>query len=320
MSTIAKKFTEMNEALVKETGDWTAHDIYLGEGVYTRAERNEPFPYRLKKLVQSSFDITDSDPESLRVLDLGCLEGGVSIEFARHGCHVVGIEGRSDNTRKGELIRDLLGLENLKFVTDDVLNMTEERYGRFDVILCLGILYHVDAKDLLPFVAKMYEMCNRVVIVDTHIAMNDEAKDSFTSNGCTYSGKSMKEHPLNSTQDQKMDRKWASLNNDFSFWPTKTSLINMFADAGFSSVFEIHHPFFISYSNRLMLAAIKGPAHQVNYPADTVAKVEKSRRPENLDAPKSEWGCNAADAKTKTGKIARLKPAIKAFVQTIRSE
>src|SRR3989442_14143808 len=96
-------------------------------------------------------DITNKPLDSLRVLDLACLEGLYGKEFARHGAAVFGKEGRKANIEKARFAKDALALENIRFVQDNVRNLSVQKYGYFDVVLCLGILYHLHVPDVFHF-------------------------------------------------------------------------------------------------------------------------------------------------------------------------
>ena len=76
----------------------------------------------------------------LRILDLACLEGLFSLELAMQGARVVGVEIREGNLTKARFAAEALGVSGVEFVRDDVRNVDAGRYGRFDVILCSGIL------------------------------------------------------------------------------------------------------------------------------------------------------------------------------------
>ena len=289
MSKFSDEFERKNRQLISEHGPWTAHDIYLGENIYTRHQRNNAFPYRLKKIIQASLDLCNKEKSDTRILDLGCLEGGICVEFARQGCSVVGIEGRPSNIKKAELVKEMLNLGNLELVVDNVLNITPEKYGTFDIILCLGLLYHIAASDLVDFVKKMFVMSKRMVLIDTQVAEHGEGSEIIRANGSAYFGKSMREHGSVITDEEKLGRSWTSLTNDSSFWLTRPSLINLLADSGFTSVHEIQHPFFVSYNNRLMLAAIKGENRTIHYPDEVIRKVEAARQPEKVNVSKGIW-------------------------------
>jgi SAM-dependent methyltransferase len=75
------------------------------------------------------------------VVDLGCLEGGYTVEFARLGMIATGIEVRPSNFALCEAVRTSVALPDLKFIQDDAWNVAS--YGPFDVVFCSGLLYHL---------------------------------------------------------------------------------------------------------------------------------------------------------------------------------
>ena len=96
--------------LKRELGDWT-YDIPLGNGVWTRGNQKIPHT-RLKRILQIVVDLCAKPISACRVLDLGCLDGMFSIEFALHGAQTVGVEIREANIRKAEFCKEVLGLQN----------------------------------------------------------------------------------------------------------------------------------------------------------------------------------------------------------------
>lgn len=187
---------------------------------------------RRARIVQIAHDLTSRPFDQLRVLDLASLEGHFSFEFAGCGAQVLGVEGRKANVEKSESERQRLGFNNVEFVHDDVRNLSAERYGKFDIVLCLGIAYHLDAPDVFKLFERVYEVCTDFAIVDTHVGV--QANRQFTYGGRIYSGWDYREgeqaHP------------WSSIANSRSFWLTRPSLYNALSAAGFSSVLEAHSP------------------------------------------------------------------------------
>jgi 2-polyprenyl-3-methyl-5-hydroxy-6-metoxy-1,4-benzoquinol methylase len=167
--------------LIKRYGPWTAHCIHLADNIYTF-----DYPHkdsRLRRILQIAADIVTERLDKVRVLDLACLEAQFGIEFALHGANVVGIEGRDVNVAKGQFAKEILSLDNFRLVQDDVRHLSRERYGTFDVILCLGILYHLDAPDVMDFVENIFETCTRLAVIDTHFSPED--KESYVWKGNT---------------------------------------------------------------------------------------------------------------------------------------
>lgn len=149
--------------LVKEYGEWT-FDIPLPDGVWTGGNRGIPHT-RLKRVSQIIQDVSPMPIGSCRILDLGCLDGIFSIEFALHGARVTGVDARDGHIRKALLAKEALGIKNVDFVQDDVRNLSIQKYGKYDVILCSGILYHLNTPDVFVFIENMYEMVGKLVII-----------------------------------------------------------------------------------------------------------------------------------------------------------
>ena len=80
-----------------------------------------------------------------RVLDLGCCEGWFAHRMLELGASsVVGVDVREVNVRRARLVRDHLGIEpaRLEFYQADVLALPD--LGQFDVVLMLGLIYHLE--------------------------------------------------------------------------------------------------------------------------------------------------------------------------------
>lgn len=253
-------------ALKSQFGEWT-YDIPLPHGIWTRGNRQKPHT-RLKRIVQVVSDISRKPLSECRILDLGCLDGIFSIEFAQQGADVTGVEIRDANINKAAFCADALGLTNLNFRQDDVRNISLQSYGRFDAIICSGILYHLPAIDAIKLIDTMFEMVDGVVVIDTQIALS--AEESIAYGEHQYWGSVYREHPEDATASDKAKNLWASADNVTSFWFTRESLVNILAKAGFSSVYECFHPAHLNFGrpglehrNRCTFVAIKQRARDL---------------------------------------------------------
>lgn len=250
-----QEITRRRDAVEAQHGPWTAHNIELAPGVWTRpGDDDTGYARVLERLLRVAADITGRPFEAMRVLDLACLEGYYAIEFARRGAEAVGVEGRELNIAKARLAKEALGLDRLSFVQDDVRNLSAETYGTFDVVLCLGIMYHLDAPDVFAFAERLVETCARLAVIDTHVALRAETSRSYK--GREYFGSVFLEHTPDTSTDERLKSAWASLDNANSFWPTRASLYNLLADAGFTSVYRLHAPG--QLPDRDTLVAVKG--------------------------------------------------------------
>ena len=119
----------------------------------------------------------------LRILDLGSLERVYSLEFASHGAEVVGIEGRESSNVHTRFAAAALGLANVEFFTDDVRNLSQEKYGRFDVVFCSDILYHLPGFDACEFLSMIARICERLTIINTQAEASLTDQSSFDWRG-----------------------------------------------------------------------------------------------------------------------------------------
>jgi SAM-dependent methyltransferase len=248
---------KMKKVVISKYGPWTAHNIHLQDDVYTISPTIVGDEVKLRRILQAVFDHTGGTVEGLRVLDLACLEGLYAIEFARHKAKCVGIEGREANIEKARFVKRVLSLDNLELVQDDVRNLTLERYGRFDIVLCLGILYHLDVPDVFSFVEKLGEVCGKMCIVDTRITLHP--RTPYNYKGETYFGTKGEEHDPGDSEEVKATRLAASLDNIDNFWLSRPTLYNVLSHAGFTSVYECNVPAEPRKpADRITFVAIKG--------------------------------------------------------------
>jgi tRNA (mo5U34)-methyltransferase len=78
----------------------------------------------------------------LRVLDIGCSDGYFSFEAERRGASVVAIDFVPEHYTGFATARKILG-SGVEYRMDNVYNLSPEGYGQFDVVLFLGVLYHL---------------------------------------------------------------------------------------------------------------------------------------------------------------------------------
>lgn len=277
--------------IVAQHGPWTAHNLQLCDGVYTVGGEVTDDELRARRIVRLVSDLCRAEFATLRVLDLGCLEGLFSVELARRGAWVIGIEGRASNLAKAEFAKRVLGLDNLEFVHDDVRNVSLEKYGAFDVILCLGILYHLDAPDVFRLIDACARCCEHVFVIDTHVSLRPSAYEIY--NRQEYAGRYFREHDPSSTPEQRRALPWASLDNTRSFWLTRPSLLNRLVDAGFSSAYECRMPYLPELRDRITLIALKPWSSEDEHrPLDRRAPERTSRGVERSQL----WWCRFRSA------------------------
>ena len=235
---------------------WIAHQIRLPDSSSTMGHQ-EGHSERVLRHIQLVADVLAKPLPQVRTLDLACLEGGFTFELALQGSQAVGLEGRKDNVDKCEAVRTKIGLSNCSFLHDDVRNLSKHKHGSFDVVLCLGILYHLTASDGVELLARMYDVCQRAVIIDTHVALFGE--EQATVGLDSFSGRSYCEFPSNTLPERKQAALASSLDNESSFWMTEESLCRCLRVAGFTSVMKVVvPPIPLNVNDRVTLVAFKG--------------------------------------------------------------
>jgi tRNA (mo5U34)-methyltransferase len=117
------------------------HTIDLGGGITTQGVDDSPARLARAHLPASL--------EGLSVLDIGAWDGFFSFECERRGASRVvaadyySWQGAGWGTKAGfTLAREVLG-SRVEDIDIDVMDLTPERVGTFDLVLFLGVLYHL---------------------------------------------------------------------------------------------------------------------------------------------------------------------------------
>jgi tRNA (mo5U34)-methyltransferase len=103
-------------------------------------------------------------------IDLACNEGWFSHRLLEWGAQrVVGVDVRSHNIHRATLLRDHYGIpsERLQFVTADALELDADDFGRFDVVLLLGLIYHLERP--LQAIRVARRLSNRVCLIESQL-------------------------------------------------------------------------------------------------------------------------------------------------------
>ena len=240
------------QALEARYGAWTAHNIRLGDGLYTISPEPAGDEVKLRRVTQLACDVFGGSLAGVRVLDLACLEGMYSLELARRGADVVAIEGREANLEKARFAARTLELA-VDFQLGDVRDLSREAHGEFDLVLALGILYHLDADDLFSVLERIGTVTRRALVVDTGVGT--AGREAFGD----YRGTRLVEHRPDSTEEERRDAVWSSLDNLTAVALTRPSLERALARQGFTTVLECHVPAEPAKEvDRVTLLALKG--------------------------------------------------------------
>ncbi|MBK5276389.1 MAG: class I SAM-dependent methyltransferase [Desulfuromonadales bacterium] len=222
--------------------DFTAHNIRLDNGKLT----NPPKPFDANTMDTDPLFLSSNrllnlvypgDKSHLRLADLGCLEGGYSVEFARMGFSVLGVEVRESNIACCRYVKDNTNLPNLNFVKDDALNIAN--HGIFDVMFCSGLLYHLDRPN--RFLETLSSITSKVLILNTHFSTDNVSRQfnlSDLQENEGIQGRWFSEFPNEKDFANRESHKWSSWENKSSFWIKREYLLQAIKDAGFNVVME----------------------------------------------------------------------------------
>lgn len=220
--------------------EFTAHNIVLPSGVHTWPG-NQPLAESSR--CQAALQLLGEQfrpavRAQTAVADLGCLEGGYTVAFARAGYQVTGVEARALNMAKCEMVASLVALPNMRFVHDDARNLT--RYGPFDAVFCCGLLYHLDKP--AAFLQMLGGITRRMVIIQSHY-----------SGSCHEENEGFRGHWYNDAPEET--NLWGSYGNARSFWLGQDELLRAVREAGFTKAWA--HDDGTRIPDRGMFAGVK---------------------------------------------------------------
>jgi len=79
---------------------------------------------------------------SLPVLDIGCRDGFFAFEMERRGAEVTGIDYAAPDITGFNVAAEILD-SKVNYLVANVYDLSPETHGTFDVVLFLGVLYHL---------------------------------------------------------------------------------------------------------------------------------------------------------------------------------
>jgi tRNA (mo5U34)-methyltransferase len=177
---------DLNSEIAKIT--WY-HSIPLGNGIVTHGV--DDTPRRLRKIH------LPGDLAGKTVLDVGAWDGFFSFEAARRGAaRVLATDsfswtGEGWGTKAGfDLARRALG-SNVEDKEIDVLDLSPDTVGVFDVVLFLGILYHM--KDPMLALERVFSVTGERLIMSTLVDMTWRRRPAMAF----YPGSEANDDPTN---------------------------------------------------------------------------------------------------------------------------
>jgi 2-polyprenyl-3-methyl-5-hydroxy-6-metoxy-1,4-benzoquinol methylase len=104
--------------------------------------------------------------EGKTVLDVGCGPGHLANFFVKKGCDVLCIDGRKDNIDRLKHLYPFL-----KAMIVDVEKDSIENLGKFQIVFCYGLLYHLE--NPYSTVQKLFHVCGELLLLETIVCDYD---------------------------------------------------------------------------------------------------------------------------------------------------
>jgi tRNA (mo5U34)-methyltransferase len=162
-----------------------------------------------------------------RVLDLGCNAGFWSLSAIEAGAEfVLGVDGRPIHIDQASLVFEVKGVETsrYRFATADVLALDLTDEEPFDVVLCLGLLYHV---------SKPFELMERISAWNTDLLVVDTVLDPSPG-------------PYFRIRGQKVEDPRHAIDRPVALHPSKAAVARLAREFGYRDV-EMLRPRFTSW-------------------------------------------------------------------------
>lgn len=109
-----------------------------------------------------------ADLHGKRALDIGAWDGWFSFELERRGAQVVAVD--STSFERFRVARELLGSQ-VEYHINDVCRLSPAQIGYFDIVMFLGVLYHL--KHPMLALEKVCELATGMVCVESFVSGDD---------------------------------------------------------------------------------------------------------------------------------------------------
>lgn len=106
-----------------------------------------------------------------RVLDIGCNAGYWTLQAIQRDCDfALGIDGRQVHIDQANFVFDVHGIssDRYKFIKGDLYDIDFSSLGQFDIVFCLGLLYHINRP--IQLLENIEKVSPEILIIDTYLS------------------------------------------------------------------------------------------------------------------------------------------------------
>ena len=139
--------------------------VLFDAGTINRHEQRKNYFFR--RLV----DLLGGSLVGKRVLDLGCNQGFWSLAAIENGCdYVLGIDGRQMHIDQAEFVFDVKQIDKSRynFCFGNIFDLLSGDLGKFDIVLCLGLLYHISKP--MTLLERISAVNTDLLVIDTYLS------------------------------------------------------------------------------------------------------------------------------------------------------
>lgn len=161
------------------------HQIELAPGVVTPGTHRSEAELAVLDRLGLPIDCRD-----MRILDIGCRDGFFAFEMERRGATVMGVDYAAPDVTGFRIAADILE-SSVEYRIDNVYSLDPGRLGTFDLILFLGVVYHLRNPMLALDRIRSVHREGGLLFVETQLATDERLRDHDTPLWQFYSGTSL---------------------------------------------------------------------------------------------------------------------------------
>jgi tRNA (mo5U34)-methyltransferase len=213
--------SELNLLLPWKAFTVDSHGRRFGGAAWAgKRDRPQEVPDRRVLLFHERFDLSDK-----HVLEIGCFEGIHTVALAGLAARVTAVDGRIENVAKTIVRTALYGHHPTVFEHD-----VEETPASYDLLQAdlmhhVGVLYHLS--DPVRHLLEIGRYIRTGLMLDTHYALAEEARLTYTVNGRHF--------PYKQFQERGRNDVFSGLHAQ-SKWLPLDVITGLLAEAGFGEV------------------------------------------------------------------------------------
>ena len=150
--------------------DWF-YRFELPDGSTTRSylpESAEQVHDTRLRMMRQALEPLRAQPEQFSVLDLASHQGWFSLQAAALGfAPVTGLEPRASHIADARLMAEAVGAGQVRFVQSDIEHIGGTDIEPADVVLMLGLLYHLE--NPVAAIRTAHAYCKRLCLIETQV-------------------------------------------------------------------------------------------------------------------------------------------------------